>query len=101
MFEEFSKYEELVLKKTHRFKEEFNAFFDILKEQITVVPKDKIMPFIKKTREFSPDPKDTIYLALAMMLESGVWSNDKKFKQNQSKIMAYSTEDLLELQKNL
>ncbi len=99
LFEEFSKYEELVLKKTNRSHQEFNMFFDVLKEQITIVSKDRITPFFKNASEFSPDPKDTVYLALAMMLECGVWSNDKKLKENQSIIEVYSTEDLLELQK--
>jgi len=96
LFEEFSKYEELILKKTHRSNEEFNQFLDLLKDQITIVPKKEITPFIDKAEKISPDPKDTIYLALALALKSNVWSNDKKLKEGQNKINVLSTEELIE-----
>jgi len=96
LFEEFSKYEELILKKTHRSNEEFNQFLDLLKDQITIVPKKEITPFIDKAEKISPDPKDTIYLALALALKSNVWSNDKKLKEGQNKVNVLSTEELIE-----
>ena len=46
LFTEFVKYKEIILKKTHRSLEEFDQFFDILKEQITVIPKNEIIPFM-------------------------------------------------------
>jgi len=95
LFEEFSKYKELILKKTHRSNEEFNQFLDILKNQITIVPKKEITPFIDKAEKISPDPKDTIYLALALALKSNVWSNDKKLKEGQNKVNVLSTEELI------
>jgi predicted nucleic acid-binding protein len=85
LFSEFTKYEELILKKTHRSNEEFNEFLELLKEQITIVPKKEITPFIDKAEKISPDPKDTVYLALALALKSNVWSNDKKLKEGQKK----------------
>jgi len=45
--------------------------------------------------KISPDPKDTIYLALAISLKSNIWSNDKKLKQGQTKITIYSTNELI------
>ena len=39
LFTEFAKYEELILKKTHSSREEFNQFLDLLKEQITLFRK--------------------------------------------------------------
>ena len=96
LFEEFSKYEELILKKTHRSNEDFNQFLELLKDQITIVPKKEITPFIDKAEKISPDPKDTIYLALALALKSNVWSNDKKLKEGQSKVNVLSTEELIE-----
>ncbi|MHA1105899.1 MAG: PIN domain-containing protein [Promethearchaeota archaeon] len=45
--------------------------------------------------KISPDPKDTIYLALAIALKSKIWSNDKKLKHGQDKITVFSTEELL------
>lgn len=95
LFTEFTKYEELILKKTHRSHEEFNQLLEILKEQITIVPKKKITPFIDKVEKISPDPKDTVYLALAFALKSNIWSNDKRLKQGQEKITVFSTEELI------
>ena len=96
LFTEFSKYEELILNKTHRSKKEFKKFLKLLKEQITVVPKKEIILFIDIAESISPDPKDTIYLALAFALKSNIWSNDKRLKQGQEKITVYSTEELIE-----
>jgi predicted nucleic acid-binding protein len=101
LFEEFSKYKELILKKTHRSNEEFNQFFDLLNDQITIVPKKEITPFIDKAEKISPDPKDIIYLALALALKSNVWSNDKKLKEGQNKVNVLSTEELIEKTKLL
>ncbi|TFG23875.1 MAG: PIN domain-containing protein [Promethearchaeota archaeon] len=95
LFEEFSKYKDLILKKTHRSNKEFNQFLDLLKEQITIVPKKEITPLIEKAEKISPDPKDTIYLALALALNSNVWSNDKKLKEGQKKVIVFSTEELI------
>ena len=95
LFTEFAKYKQLILRKTHRNEEEFNQFLEILKEQISIVPKKEITPFMDEANKISPDPKDTIYLALAIALKSNIWSNDKKLKQDQTKITIYSTDDLI------
>ena len=93
---EFAKYEELILKKTHRSHEEFIQFLDLLKEQIIIIPKKEIIPFMDKAEKISPDPKDIVYLALAFALKSNIWSNDKKLKQGQEEITVFSTEELIE-----
>ena len=95
LFTEFAKYKQLILRKTHRNEEEFNHFLEILKEQISIVPKKEIAPFMDEANKISPDPKDTIYLALAIALKSNIWSNDKKLKQEQTKITIYSTNELI------
>ncbi len=95
LFEEFSKYENLILKKTHRSDVEFNQFLGLLKEQIVIMSKKIIQPFLNEAEEFSPDPKDTVYLALASAIKSDIWSNDKKLKEGQNKINVLSTEELL------
>ena len=95
LFTEFAKYKDLILRKTHRNEEEFNQLLEILKEQITIVPKKEITPFMDEAEKISPDPKDTIYLACAIALRSNIWSNDKKLKQDQTKITVFSTEELL------
>ncbi len=95
LFTEYTKYKDLILRKTHRKEEEFNNFLEILKDQIFIVPKKEIMPFMDEADKISPDPKDTVYFALAIALKSNIWSNDKKLKQSQTKINVFSTEELL------
>ena len=97
LFTEFAKYKDLIIKKTHRNDEKFDQFLDLLKEQITIIPKEEITPFIEEADKISPDPKDSIYLALAIALKSDIWSNDKKLKEDQSKITVYTTEELIEI----
>ena len=66
-----------------------------MKEQITIIPKKEIIPFMEEAEEVSPDPKDTVYLALAIALQASVWSNDKKLKEGQNKITVLSTEEVI------
>jgi putative PIN family toxin of toxin-antitoxin system len=91
---EFSKYKDLILKKTHRNEQDFKRFLELLKEQITIVPKKEIAPFLDEVEKISPDPKDTIYLALAIAINANIWSNDKKLEQNQTRVEVFSTEEL-------
>ena len=95
LFTEFAKYKDLILRKTHRNEEEFNQLLEILKEQISIIPKKEITAFMDEVEKISPDPKDTVYLACAIALKSNIWSNDKKLKQNQAKVTVFSTEELL------
>jgi putative PIN family toxin of toxin-antitoxin system len=95
LFAEFSKYKDLILKKTHRNEGEFNQFLEYLKEQIVIVPKKEILPFMDEAVKISPDPKDTTYIALAIAINGNIWSNDKRLKNNQFNINVYTTEELL------
>ncbi len=95
LLEEISKYQDQILEKTHRSKEEFEIFVQILNEYITFIPQKNINPFLEKANLFSPDPKDSVYLALALALKSAVWSNDKKLKEEQVQVKVLSTEDLI------
>jgi predicted nucleic acid-binding protein len=92
---EFSKYKDLILEKTHRNEEDFNRFLELLKELITIIPKKEITPFMDDANKISPDPKDIIYLALAIAIKANIWSNDKNLKQSQTRINVFSIEDLL------
>jgi predicted nucleic acid-binding protein len=94
LFTEFKKYEEFILKKTHRSSEDFHRYLKLLEDYIVTIPKREITPFIEKTREISLDPKHVIYFALALALNSSIWSNDKQMKDSQTTIRIYSTSDL-------
>lgn len=50
-----------------------------------------------KAKNISPDEKDMVYLALAMKLRCGLWSNDGDLKEKQDVIQVYSTEELIKM----
>lgn len=92
--EEFLKYQDLILKKTSRTNEEFVQVMHMLKDVITIIPKEEYAKFMEEAKNISPDEKDVLYFALALRLKCGIWSNDKRLK-TQDKIRVYSTEELL------
>ena len=60
-----------------------------------LAPKDEIDPFLEQAEEISPDPKDTVYLALCLAINSNFWSNDKKLKENQDLVEVLTTEEII------
>jgi predicted nucleic acid-binding protein len=58
--DEFMKYEELILKKTHRPREEFITIMHQLKGIITVIPKEDFLRFLNAAEEISSDKKDAL-----------------------------------------
>ena len=95
LLEEYAKYKDYILNKTHRTKENFDNFYTFLRNKITIVSKDEIEPFLRKAENISPDPKDTVYLALSLAIDAKFWSNDKQLKENQKTIEILTTEDII------
>ena len=95
LFDEFKKYKEYILEKTNRSKEDFEQFLNILREEIEIIPQSIIAPFIEEAEKFSPDPKDTVYLACALAIDSKIWSNDQKLREGQKEIKMITTEELI------
>ena len=67
----------------------------MFERNVILIPKEEIEPFIEKAKKISPDEKDVVYLALALKLRCGLWSNDRDLKEKQSEIQVYSTEELI------
>ncbi len=97
IFEEFKKYKNYLKEKTRRTEENFNELFHLFERNVTLIPKEEIVIFIEKAENISPDAKDIPYLALALKLKCGLWSNDKDLKEKQDMIQVYSTEELIKL----
>lgn len=95
LFEEFEKYNDLILSKTDRTKEEFNKLINILKRRIKIIPNEETEEFITQAKKICPDKKDVDYFALALKLKCPLWSNDKELKVKQKIILIYSTEELI------
>jgi len=99
IIDEFLKYQDVILEKTSRTKDEFIQTMYLLKDIIAVVPKEEYTEYMAKAEEISPDKKDTMYFALALKLKCGIWSNDKKLKK-QNKIKVLNTKEIIDLFKN-
>jgi len=93
LIEEFLKYEDLLLNKTHISREDYIKTLHLLNDIVITVPKEDFLSFIDLAKKISPDKKDVLYLALALKLNCPIWSNDKRLKQ-QDEVLVYSTEEL-------
>ena len=47
--------------------------------------------------QISPDPDDVEYLAVALSLDCAIWSNDKDLKEEQSRVVVVTTDELTKL----
>lgn len=93
LFSELKKYEKEILEKTKRTRNEYERILHMLTNRAhTLQPKAK---YQERATQFSPDQNDSEYLALAVQLKCGLWSNDKALKQ-QSVVPVYTTHELLE-----
>jgi predicted nucleic acid-binding protein len=99
IIDEFNKHEDLILQKTCRTREQFIEIMHCLKEVIKTIPEEGFSTSIKEAESISPDKDDVMYFALALKMKCGIWSNDKRLKE-QSKLRVYSTKDIVEHLKN-
>jgi predicted nucleic acid-binding protein len=90
---EFEKYKEICLFKSKLSKHEFEIRLEEIKEKIKFVKLQEYKKFLKKSEKSLPDPKDSPYLALALKLNSIIWSNDPHLKQ-QSLVKVFTTTEL-------
>ena len=97
IFEEFRKYKEYLKEKTKRAEENFTELFNLFERNVVLIPKEEIEPFMEKAEKISPDAKDVLYLALALKLRCGLWSNDGDLKEKKNVIKVYTTDDLIEM----
>lgn len=98
LFEEFRKYEGLLLEKTHRSTEEFERFIGILEEKIEVIPETEFNRWKKEAAEKSP-PNDFPFAALAKAYDCPLWSEDKELKELMKKtgfVKVLTTKEVLE-----
>jgi predicted nucleic acid-binding protein len=93
LLEELEKYKEYITLKTKRTEENFQEIMTIIEEVINIILKEEFDNLMMHAKKISPDIKDAAYLALAMMLNCPIWSNDKNLKK-QDKIKIFSTEEL-------
>ena len=98
IIEEFFKHITPLAQKAHTTKHALQDLAKVLiiESNIKIISKDDVRSCIKKAEQISPDPDDVMYFATAIKLNCGIWSNDKKMK-NQKHVRVYATHDLVKL----
>ncbi|MHC1590663.1 MAG: PIN domain-containing protein [Candidatus Helarchaeales archaeon] len=72
LFDEFMKYQEYIIEKTHRTEADFKKFLRIMKKKIKIIPSGKIAPLLGQASKISPDPKDAVYCACALFINGKI-----------------------------
>ena len=80
----------LLLHKSKLSEEEFDEFVSLLEENIHDMSTKSFSNKLKEAKEISPHIKDTLYIALSLKLNCGIWSGDKGLKR-QSKVLYICT----------
>jgi len=96
LLEEFVEHKEEIVRKSDRPREEFDKFLEILKKRITFCPYDDFKNYMERASDITPDPDDKEYIALALGMKAGIWSNDRSLKKIKV-VEVYSTVDLVSI----
>ena len=99
IFIELEKHKDEILKKTERKDEEFFRLIEILKRRIIIVPLEELVYYVKDVEKLTPDPDGMAYFVLALKLNSAIWSNDQKLKE-QNKVKVFNTYELTKISKH-
>jgi predicted nucleic acid-binding protein len=91
---EFNKHKEECLLKSRLSEQEFGIRQIEVEESIKLFKLPEYKQFLKKALKELKDPNDAPYLALALLTNSAIWSNDQDLNE-QSLVTVFTTEDLL------
>jgi predicted nucleic acid-binding protein len=94
--DEVLKHKEEVCTKANITSEEFSKTLNEIKIFVNIVKDEEIKQYGKEAKKLAPHEEDIPCFALALALNSSIWSNEEKFK-NQDKIKIFSTSDLISL----
>ena len=92
--DEIKKHELSVRKRFSLSERQFSLILRFLQYVITFVPMSEYEEFVPEAERISPDPNDIDFLALALKLQSPLWSQDKALK-SQLKVEVLSTAELV------
>jgi len=92
---ELLKHKGEICNRSNIFEAEFEEEIEGLRLFVGVVPDEEFKDFAGEAKQLLGEHlKDIPYFALALYLNCGIWSNEKRFKK-QSRIKAVSTSDLI------
>lgn len=93
---EFEKYKEIILSKSKLSEHEFEIRQKEIEESIEFFEESKYGELLAKAIKNLSDSKDSPYLALALLTNSVIWSNDPHLKE-QSLVPVFTTSDLIKM----
>ena|SRR3989344_5406840 len=93
---ELKKNESAILKYSKSNSKQFIEKLDELLKFIKLVDSETFYKFEPEAKQLAPHEKDTPIFALALSLNSPIWSNEPAFK-DQAKIKVLSTLDMIDL----
>ena len=77
-----------ILKLTKLSDNEFKSLYNILLNEIILVPEEKFIELLPKAKELAPHPKDAPYIALSLSTNSPILSGDKGLFSSELKIIS-------------
>jgi len=98
LFGEINNNKKLILRKAKIKEENFIALLTLFQKHVKIIKKETYrnkFPLAEETMK-KIDVTDSPFLALALILNSPMWSDDKHFKQ-QDLVDVYTTKDVLKL----
>ena len=97
---EILKYKLDILRKANLNELEFNLLLEKLKFHILMLNDELVNTSILEARKIMDkiDPKDTVFIAAALVTGSDIWSDDQHF-QKQNKVKIWKTVDLVKISK--
>lgn len=87
-------HKEEILSKSGISGEEFDLLINILFSRIVIVPSEILEPLKEKAKSLVTHLEDSPFMALALLKNIPIWSDDKALKQ-QPVIKVFSTEELI------
>lgn len=99
VFEELTRDRDRIKKFANIPETEFTFLLSLLERTIDTVDRERYEKELDAGSEVSPHGKDVPYFALALHLNSAIWSDEKGFKE-QGEVPVYSTSDLYDLLKS-
>jgi len=91
---ELNKYREICLLKSNLSEHEFEIRQIEIEDSIKFFKSFEYENFLRIASNTLSDPKDSPYLALALSINSAIWSNDSHFRQ-QSLVKVSTTKELI------
>lgn len=93
---ELFKHEEEFLTKSGLTYREFTEASSLVLSRVTTLPFETYSAYAKEAQKITPHHKDWPFFAVALQKKCGIWTSEKKLKE-QDRVKVYSTTELLKI----